>query len=61
MTPHAKRLAELSLALAAREEQCFLLWTELKRDILHQPDVMRRYCACLRLCGWMQRKIRRLV
>lgn len=58
MSHKVQRLAELSLAFATRQEEAEKLWTELKQNILHQPEVMRRYCACLRLCGWLQKKIK---
>ena len=58
MTHQAQRFAELSIAFATRQEEAEKLWAGLKRDILHQPELTRRYCACLRLCGWLQKKIK---
>ena len=58
MNHQAQRIAELASALASREQQAEELWAELKQDILHQPDLTRKYCACLRLCGWIQKRIK---
>lgn len=60
MSHHVQRLAELSLAFATRQRHAEKLWAELKQDILYQPELTRRYCACLRLCGWIQKRINAL-
>ncbi len=50
----------LALAYAARCKQAMEMWMELKSDHMNQPKLMRRYCACLRLCGWLQKQIKSL-
>lgn len=57
MNHRAQRIAELASALASREKQAEELWAELKKDILHQPELTRKYCACLRLCEWIQKQL----
>jgi hypothetical protein len=59
MTHQAQRLADLSIAYIARQEDGEKLWADLKQN-LRQARVMRRYCACMRLCGWLQKKIKEL-
>ena len=54
---NAARIAEASASLAAKERDTAAVWTRLKRDILRQPRLMRRYCGHLKACQRLQDEI----
>lgn len=56
---NVEKKAVYAVALEERDKDAMRLWKRLEGDTkFENKKALRRYSACLRLCAWLQKKIK---